>query len=464
MKRTASLWLAVASLLFAHPFLQGEERPRYGGTLRVQMREQVFSLDPTDGKDLTLARSRIAVLLFDRLTQIDDHGRVRPQLAASWTSDAQRKTWRFTLRNGVTFHDGSPLTARQVIAAFANDSRWQVRAGNGPQVVVFECPDPIADLPAVLAGARHSIVQRGDPLVGTGPFRIAAWQPGRQLSLAANVDYFDGRPYLDGVEVLMGYSLREQLIDLRLDRDDLVEVDLEQARRLEAATQRVSSSAPGRLLAIVFRSGNPAVRELLSRSLDRDAMHAAILKKSGAPAASLLPQWLSGYALLFSDPRDPARVQKLRSDVSKSSPSLFLAYDPSDPVNKAMADRIAVNARDVGLTVQVFAEKGIGLSTSPQGSRADAVLVSLPLGSASTPQVLAQFADSTQLDQAALLASATPEQLFAAERVMLEGFKAIPVAHLPISVWLSSRVHNWKISPEGRWKLEAVWLESNKSR
>ncbi len=461
MKRTAFLLLAAVSALLVatHPSL-AEDRPRYGGTLRVQLRHAVISLDPTDGKELNDARQRVAFLVFDRLTRIDEEGRVRPQLAVSWTSDAQRRVWRFTLRNGVTFHDGTPLAVSHIIAAFANDARWQVRNGNGPNVVVFECPNPLADLPALVAAARHSIVMRtAEGPQGTGPFRIAAWQMGRQLSLTANPDYFEGRPYLDGLEIQMGNSLREQLIDLRLDRDDLVEVDLEQARRLTAASQRVESSAPARLLAIVFRNPNikPGMRELLARSIHRETIHAAILKKSGTIANGLLPQWSTGYALLFEATLDPARIQKLRSDLIKAPP-IYLAYDPADAMSKAVADRIAVNARDVGITVQGFGEK----NAAGANSRADAVLIVLPPGSAHAAQALVQISESSQLDlsDGELYAANTPEQLFAAEKSLLDRYQVIPVAHVPSTFWMSTRVRNWKISADGRWKLEQVWLDS----
>ncbi|HUS19657.1 MAG TPA: ABC transporter substrate-binding protein [Terriglobales bacterium] len=459
MKRTAFRLLAAASLwLVALGAASAEERPRYGGTLRVQMKEAVLSFDPTDDKELTAARTRLAFLIFDRLTQIDDQGRVRPQLAWSWTSDAEHKTWRFTLRSGVLFHDGTQLSGAHVVGHFAraNDPRWQVRLGNGPQVVVFECANPIYDLPAILASPRYSVVLHAEKPEGTGPFRVESWQPGRQLLLAANLDYFEGRPYLDAVDIQMGNSLRDQVIDARLDRDELLEVDIEQALRLQSARQRVDTSSPSRLLALVFRTQNPALRELLARSIDRNAIHAAILKKSGSPAVSLLPQWLTGYAVLMNDVPDPARLQKLRSDLSKAAP-LYLAFDPSDPLNKAIADRIAVNARDVGLTVQVFGEKNLSAS-----SRADALLFTFPAPSANSTQALIELAEAAQVDQNDVLSAGSPEDLFVAEDSLLGAYRVAPIAHLPVTVWLSTRIRNWKTLPEGRWRLEQVWLDSVK--
>ena len=69
MKRLLLLLLAAASLLAAMPS-SGADRPRYGGTLRVQVREAVFSVDPADGKD-SVTKNKIAALVFDRLTRID---------------------------------------------------------------------------------------------------------------------------------------------------------------------------------------------------------------------------------------------------------------------------------------------------------------------------------------------------------------------------------------------------------
>src|SRR5260370_41557712 len=59
--------------------------------------------------------------------------------------------------------------------------------------------------------------------IGTGPFLVAEWQPGKRLKLAANEESWAGRPFVDAIEIEFGKSLREQAIALALDKTDLIE-------------------------------------------------------------------------------------------------------------------------------------------------------------------------------------------------------------------------------------------------
>jgi len=91
-------------------------RPRYGGTLRINTSSVLNSIDPGDGAD-SLLRRNLSRLLFDTLVVVDDNGNIQPSLADSWNSSAGGQRWQFNLRHGITFSDGSPLTADVVAAA-----------------------------------------------------------------------------------------------------------------------------------------------------------------------------------------------------------------------------------------------------------------------------------------------------------------------------------------------------------
>jgi len=111
MRLTAWRLLAIASLLsFAAP---AATRPHYGGTLRVQMKARVTSLDPGE----FAAQENLVALVFDRLVTLDQSAQPQPALAVSWRHDAEFKRWEFQLRSGVRFHDGSSLTASAAAAA-----------------------------------------------------------------------------------------------------------------------------------------------------------------------------------------------------------------------------------------------------------------------------------------------------------------------------------------------------------
>jgi ABC-type dipeptide transport system, periplasmic component len=338
MPPTAWRLLAIASLLIT-PALAAT-RPHYGGTLRVQMKSQPTALDPTSDDAL-------APLVFDRLVTFSDSGQPQPALATAWNHDDNFKRWELQIRPGVQFHDKSPLTATSLAPALA-----PLAATAHGDTIVIASVEPVPQLLHTLASISISKRAADGSTVGTGPFRVAAWEPARRAVFAANEDYWAGRPYLDAVEVEMGRSLRNQALDLDLNKADIVELGVVDTRRAMQNGKRVWTSPPVDLLAIVFDNAiDMRAREAIALSIDRATIHNVILQKQGIPAAAILPQWLSGYAFLFPVARDLDRAHTL----APGAPPLTLAYNPADPTARLIAERIAVNAREAGLTVRPVA-------------------------------------------------------------------------------------------------------------
>ncbi|MDP2871408.1 MAG: ABC transporter substrate-binding protein [Bacillota bacterium] len=170
------------------------------------------------------ASRHVASLLFVGLTRVDSAGRAQPGLAVSWESTAGNRVWTFKMRTGATWHDGQPITARDVtftIGALAAidfpgpvSGEWQGHRAtlSGEDTVVITLPAPAPDFPvraAVPVLPRHilSTVPYYDwyraPFnqrpVGSGPFRFGEWRAGDELSLVAYPGYFLGAPGLPGI-------------------------------------------------------------------------------------------------------------------------------------------------------------------------------------------------------------------------------------------------------------------------
>lgn len=110
-------------------------RPHYGGTLRVEMRAKLATLDPTEWPDVAEAAAilKLRELIFDRLVRLDPNGAPQPALALAWEHDAQNRSWQFKLRPAVKWHDGAPLDAsgRSRVAGRRGAQRYGTTGGGG---------------------------------------------------------------------------------------------------------------------------------------------------------------------------------------------------------------------------------------------------------------------------------------------------------------------------------------------
>jgi peptide/nickel transport system substrate-binding protein len=461
MQHSGWRWFAVISVALALSRVSAATRPRYGGTLRMDMRARVTSLDPAarpaDPVEAAAA-AKLQMLIFDRLVRVDDNGRPQPALALSWQSDPERKRWEFRLRPGVKFHDGYPLTATAAGGVLQRYFSGTANVAIAGEALVVESSRAMPGLLAALARPAASVTARspeGD-LVGTGRFRVARWEAGRKITLAAFEDHWSGRPFLDSVEIEMGRPLREASVDLQLGRADLVEIAPNELRSAAERGRKTWSSADVELLALVFAhtpaAEEPKVREALALSIDRAAIHNVLLQRRGAISGGILPQWLSGYAFLFPASADLQRARRLASEAAPGARALLLGYDAADPLARVIADRIAVNARDAGLTLQV----------TPQTARADVRLLRVRIGSLDPAQALAEVAPWLGAAEFRPPDDPRPEALYTVERTLQEGWRVIPLFHLPEIYGAGARVKSRLATPVSRTgdlRLADLWLE-----
>jgi ABC-type transport system substrate-binding protein len=445
----------VASSLILAVLAGAETRPHYGGTLHVAIRTAPASLDPSDiGRIQQQDSNNLLGLLYDTLIRVDDRGQLRPALAISWQADPGNQRWRFMLRPGVTSSDGKPLTADTVAASLriANAS-WKVFAEAGAVIIERDSPSPY--LPAELALPRNSIVKRdGGKEVGTGPFVVSRWVPSKELVLAAREDYWDGRPFLDSIEIDLGTSFRDQTMALDLGKTQLIEVASEQARRATIESRRVTKSAPAELMALVF--AQPAgsaqeqhLRDALALSIDRESLNKVVLQGAGEPAGGLLPNWMTGYEFLFPSQMDLTRAREERAEIPHAG-IWTLGFDPNDSVENVVAERIVLNAGEAGLRLQLVS-----------GNAADVRLVRIPLASLEAHVALNQLAATLGLPQPNY-GSDSADDVYVAENALLQSRQVIPLLHSPYEWAIAGTVKNWAATLDGRWRLPDTWVSPNK--
>jgi peptide/nickel transport system substrate-binding protein len=469
----AALIGSLAALMFVGTTATAETRPHYGGTLRVMLQSAPAVLElpsnatPADYWDM----ARTLSLVGDTLVRLDAQDRPQPALAVAWQSDPSARHWQFTLRRGVKFHDGSaasPAAIAQILGAL--HPSWSVRAAADPMTVMIDSDTPMPSLLAELALPRNLLLKHdasGVP-IGTGPFLVAAWQPGTTLRLAANEESWAGRPFVDAVEIEFGKSLRDQAIALELDKADIIEVAPQAANGSMRRGASSSLSLPVELLALVFspnsKAQDPRLRDALALAIDRKSIQSVLLKGAGEPAASILPNWLTGYSTVFSTSANPQHARTLLADSRQPglNPTYGLTYDPRDPQAQLIAERIALNASEFGINVQVSL-------SGVEDIRLMRVVLPSPdpataLGEAARQLGLQQVGSPQPVFPATSRGNSSDlDDLYQAERGLLTGYAAIPLFHLPVESAAGSRVRNWASDHLGTWSevgpsLANIWL------
>ncbi len=304
MRFTGSAWIAGISLLgislAGGAAAECAKRPRYGGTLRVELQAAKISIDPREwraGMEEAAAAQKLAALVFDRLLSLDDYGRIQPQLAAAWSHDAAFKRWQFTIRSGVKFTDGTLLSAAEAATALRALLPAKRQVSGAGDSLVLQSPEAMPELLEELASPKYVVfhVGSGGALAGTGPFVAVDGAPAGHLLFRANEECWAGRPFVDAVDVALGVPPLRRLYDLQLRRAELIELPADLVRRANDVGLRTWTSAPVRLYALRFDESRPGaneprLREAVSQSLDRATMASVLLQKQGEPAAALLPQ------------------------------------------------------------------------------------------------------------------------------------------------------------------------------
>jgi ABC-type transport system substrate-binding protein len=496
MRSIALFWPAVskrlAALFVLFLFVSAalaSTKPRYGGVLHVELLAQSATVDPRQwkvGSRDFAANERLAALVFDRLISLDNYGRFIPQLATEWSHDASLRRWQFTLRAGVKFSDGAPLTAADAAAALAPFLPEGLQVSASGNSVIFQSSESRPDLLELLASGRFFISRAApdsSPL-GTGAFTLdevsksaraaasdssATSQSSTQhLHFSANESCWAGRPFLDAIDVTLGVPPLRALFDLQVGKADIVELAPDVVRRANQSNVRVWSSSPLTLYALRFdvtqpQAANEKLREALSLSLDRTTMAGVLLQKQAEPAAALLPQWLSGYAFLFRLEMDLDRAKELRAslpaNVAGGTSPLRLQTDTPGDLARLLAERVAVNARQTGLSVQPLSKASLHDANAHAPEAAEVHLFAWRFSSLSSREELRLLVKATHMEEIKEGSFADPDRRYAWERKILEERKLMPLVALPEYAGLAPAVRDWQPNSWGEWRLADVWLE-----
>ncbi|MDG4810720.1 ABC transporter substrate-binding protein [Micromonospora sp. WMMD1120] len=336
-----------------------------------------------------------ASLIFDGLVSRDGDNQLVPGLAEALpTQSADGRTVTARLRTDVRFHDGSTLSAQDVVFTYrsvldpAVDSTLRsdldmVESVTAPDAstVVFRLRYPYAPflqrltlgiVPAkLLDGQDINTTAFNRKPVGTGPYRVESWTPGERLVLTANDSYFGGRPANDRVVVAFVADDNVRAQRMRAGEFDAAELPPKLASGFDADTAyRVQPVPTADYRGVMLPMGNPiladpAVRRALHLAVDRAAMVTGILGGAGEPAFGPIPP-TSEFAepsVVGKPTADPGAAAVLLAAagwtpgaggvrVKDGRPARFtLMYPASDTLRKDLALAVTADAKKIGIEV-----------------------------------------------------------------------------------------------------------------
>ncbi|MFI2608947.1 ABC transporter substrate-binding protein [Kitasatospora sp. NPDC018619] len=355
------------------------QQPRSGGTLKIGAlgKASAVTRDP-HGTQANESDYLIISLVYDTLAIPGDRTNTAPRLAASWKPSNDLRTWRFTLVDGATFHDGTPVTADDVVWSLkrlrnspAGRSRLPGIQPEGitaedPRTVVLVSDYPNADLPLQTRLTTFVLKKdTGDDAVagapGTGPFKLDWYRDGN-ARLVRNDTWYGGKVLLDAVEVRLFESPQAMANALLAGQIDVASnVGAVAARTAEARKDVQIVRRPNDMaMPIVMRTADGPfadvrVREALRLAVDRDAMVKQVLSGYGSVANDILGTGDPAYARdIPQRTRDLARARQLLADAGFDTSRTYDLVTTEDIAGLAeSATLFATQVREAGVKVNV---------------------------------------------------------------------------------------------------------------
>ena len=359
----------------------------HAGSLTIASPQDPGSWDPID--TFLVNWASVATNIFDGLTYRGPNLELVPGLATNWEELDDGKRIRFTLREGVVFHNGEPFNAEAV--KFTFDRLLGEEGARGPQrsnytaishVEVIDDhtvdfflyqPDPV--LLTKLAGYGAMIVppnyikEHGDDYfntnpVGTGPFQVVDYTPRSDVKLEAFADHWGGAPKLDSVTYRFISEPSTAVAELQSGRVDIVlpptiPIGMIKSINDHPNTEVVSVASPT-VEALRFNTqtgitADERVRQAIIMAVDRQAIVDSILAGEGNVIASFQGSQSFGFdPALEPYPYDPQRAQELLTEAGvEPGTTLQIDVRGNDATFAEVAQVVAAYLQSVGLNASI---------------------------------------------------------------------------------------------------------------
>lgn len=321
MRRSLLYGLAVAAIVLTgcSDATTGGGSGAGSGQITVAGTYPIESLDPHGAQGGGTGTQLASREIYSRLVGPGNDGKLKGDLAAEWKPNADATEWTFTLRSGVQFSDGKPVTANDVAASFkrfmdlkgtntANFTGYTMTATSDTQVVMkttkpdAAVPGKLATFYVIPAGVAPDDTAFFQKPVGSGPFTVDSFTPSQTLALVPNAKYYGGAPKVSKVTIKKMPELAARLTALRTGEADVVwGIPDDQLGELQSDSKLTVRTVPSTaVFTMWFNSSIPAlkdakVRRALWQAVDFDTIIKQLYPQTGSLSDAPVSPITLGY-------------------------------------------------------------------------------------------------------------------------------------------------------------------------
>lgn len=356
-----------------------------GGTLIAAFSADPAGFDPVRGPS---GMSHVVIeQVYSTLVLLDADANPVPGLASAWSTSDDGLSWTFDLREGVTFHNGDPVTAEDVKFSFdrlrAEDSGYSYGSQvetieevvvKDPLTVEFKLSKPTGPFLIYMAFPGSSIVPKkaveaGHDLnahpIGSGPFKFVSYEPRTAIKFERNDSYYEeGKPYFDKMEyriisdvTALTNALKSGVVNFS---NEIPPKDWASIKATPGLTGVALEGSRFNWLLPNHESepfDNPKVRQAVAHAINREALVAGAFFGQATPIlGGVIPSWNWGHAKLefFKPAGDPAKAKQLLAEAGYADGfETSMTIASSFPQQMAMAPIIQANLAAVGIKAEI---------------------------------------------------------------------------------------------------------------
>jgi len=374
-------------------------RNHNNGPFVIALGDNIRTIDPIGSPSVDAASERVRTLMFNSLVKKDEKFDYVGELASNIARSPDDVTFTFTLRDGVKFHDGRPLTSADAkytldlvfSSTFAKSASFYEGTGAERKSYIksVEAPDPhtlvvttvrpwtgfLPNLVPIAIIPKDSYDTQKDHPLGTGPFKFVSYDSSQQVvDLAANPDYWEGAPHIPNVRVRVIADTNALQAELRSDRVHIAPLPTSlspDAIKLlgQDPKLQVLQFTGSNLNLLTLNCSQPPlndvrVRQAIAYAVDREGMIRDLLLGQGKIAHSILPEESWAYSAGQKYPFDPTAAKKLLDEAGLKDPDgdgpqmrftkpIVFKVSGSSVAGKNYAGVIQNYLKNVGVPVQI---------------------------------------------------------------------------------------------------------------